>query len=405
MPDAQIVEWIRHKYSAIVGELDERARRRWAAAEARSLGWGGISAVAEATGISDRTIRNGIRELQGPDPLPPDRQRRWGAGRPSRENAQPELTEALEALIEPHERGDPMSPLRWTCKSIRTLARELRAQGFEVGSTKVGELLKTLGYSLQANRKTIEGKQHPDRNAQFEHIARRVKARQRRGEPAISIDTKKKESLGKMKNSGKTYCRKGKPTEVKSHDFPDKELGKAVPYGVYDLINNEAGVSVGIGHDTAEFAVASIRRWWKRLGNKRYPTAKRLLITADSGGSNNPRTRLWRWELQHLADETGLILEVCHYPPGTSKWNKIEHRLFCHITRNWRGIPLETLEVVVNLIGATRTEEGLEVHAWLDGKKYEKGLKVNEADLAEVCIKRNKFHGDWNYEIHPRQSV
>jgi len=403
MPDAQIVEWIRHKYSAIVGELDERARRRWAAAEARSLGWGGISAVAEATGISDRTIRNGIRELQGPDPLPPDRQRRWGAGRPSRDNAQPELTEALEALIEPHERGDPMSPLRWTCKSIRTLARELRAQGFEVGSTKVGELLKTLGYSLQANRKTIEGKQHPDRNAQFEHIARRVKARQRRGEPAISIDTKKKESLGKMKNSGKPH--RGKPTEVKSHDFPDKELGKAVPYGVYDLINNEAGVSVGIGHDTAEFAVASIRRWWKRLGNKRYPTAKRLLITADSGGSNNPRTRLWRWELQRLADETGLILEVCHYPPGTSKWNKIEHRLFCHITRNWRGIPLETLEVVVNLIGATRTEEGLEVHAWLDGKKYEKGLKVNEADLAEVCIKRNKFHGDWNYEIHPRQSV
>ena len=405
MPDAQIVEWIRHKYLAIVGELDERARRRWAAAEARSLGWGGISAVAEATGISDRTIRNGIRELQGPDPLPPDRQRRSGAGRLSRENAQPELTEALEALIEPHERGDPMSPLRWTCKSIRTLARELRAQGFEVGSTKVGELLKTLGYSLQANRKTIEGKQHPDRNAQFEHIARRVKARQRRGEPAISIDTKKKESLGKMKNSGKTYCRKGKPTEVKSHDFPDKELGKAVPYGVYDLINNEAGVSVGIGHDTAEFAVASIRRWWKRLGKKRYPTAKRLLITADSGGSNNPRTRLWRWELQRLADETGLILEVCHYPPGTSKWKKIEHRLFCHITRNWRGIPLETLEVVVNLIGATRTEEGLEVHAWLDGKKYEKGLKVNEADLAEVCIKRNKFHGDWNYEIHPRQSV
>lgn len=405
MPDAQVVEWIRHKYLAIVGELDERARRRWAAAEARSLGWGGISAVAEATGISDRTIRNGIREIDGPDPLPPDRQRRSGGGRPSREDEQPELTEALEALIEPHTRGDPMSPLRWTCKSIRTLARELKAQGYQVGSTKVAELLKTLGYSLQANRKTIEGKQHPDRNAQFEHIARRVKARQRRGEPAISIDTKKKEPLGKMKNSGKTYCRKGKPTEVKTHDFPDKELGKAVPYGVYDLLNNEAGVSVGIGHDTAEFAVASIRRWWERLGEKRYPSARRLLITADSGGSNNPRTRLWRWELQRLADETGLILEVCHYPPGTSKWNKIEHRLFCHITRNWRGIPLETLEIVVNLIGATRTEQGLEVHAWLDGKKYEKGLKVNDADLAEVCIKRNKFHGDWNYEMHPRQSV
>jgi transposase len=405
MPDAQVIDWIRDKYSAIVGELDERARRRWAAVEARSLGWGGISAVAKATGISDRTIRNGIKEIEGSDLLPPDRQRRLGAGRRSREDEQPELTEALEALIEPHERGDPMSPLRWTCKSIRALARELKAQGFEVGSTKVSDLLKTLGYSLQANRKTIEGKQHPDRNAQFEHIARRVKARQRRREPAISIDTKKKEPLGKMKNSGKTYCRKGKPIEVTTHDFPDKELGKAVPYGVYDLINNEAGVSVGIGHDTAEFAVAAIRRWWKRLGKKRYPSAKRLLITADSGGSNSPRTRLWRLELQHLADETGLILELCHYPPGTSKWNKIEHRLFCHITRNWRGIPLETLEIVVNLIGATTTEQGLEVHAWLDRKKYEKGLTVADADLAEVCIKRNTFHGDWNYEIHPRHSV
>lgn len=405
MPDAQVVEWIRHKYLAIVAELGERSRRRWAAVEARSLGWGGISAVAQATGISDRTIRNGIKEIEGPDPLSPDRQRRPGAGRRSREDEQPDLIKALEMLIEPNVRGDPMSPLRWTCKSIRTLARELKAEGFQVGSTKVAELLKTRGYSLQANRKTIEGKQHPDRNAQFEHIARRVKARQRRGEPAISIDTKKKEPLGKMKNPGKTYCRKGKPTEVKTHDFPDKELGKAVPYGVYDLVNNEAGVSVGIGHDTAEFAVASIRRWWKRLGKKRYPSAKRLLITADSGGSNCPRTRLWRWELQRLADETGILIEVCHYPPGTSKWNKIEHRLFCHITRNWRGIPLETLEIVVNLIGATTTEQGLEVHAWLDGKKYEKGRKVSDADLAEVYIKRNKFHGDWNYEIHPRQSV
>ncbi len=405
MPDAQVVEWIRYKYLAIVWELDERARRLWAAAEARSLGWGGISAVAQATGISDRTIRNGIREIENPDLLPPDRQRKPGAGRAAREQEQPDLIKALEALIEPVARGDPMSPLRWTCKSTRVLARELKSQGFQVGSTKVGELLKRLGYSLQSNRKTIEGRQHPDRNAQFEHIARRVKARQRRGEPAISIDTKKKEPLGTMKNPGKTYRRKGQPIEVNTHDFPDKELGKAVPYGVYDLAHNEAGVSVGIGHDTAEFAVASIRRWWQRLGQKRYPSAKRLLITADSGGSNSPRTRLWRWELQRLADETGMILEVCHYPPGTSKWNKIEHRLFCHITRNWRGIPLETLEIVINLIGATTTEEGLEVHAWFDGKKYEKGRKISDTDLAEVSIKRNKFHGDWNYEIHPQPST
>ncbi len=402
MPDAQVVEWIRQKYVAVVSDLDERARRRWAGAEARSLGWGGISAVAQATGISDRTIRNGIKEIGNPYLLSPDRQRKPGAGRPSREEEQPDLIKALETLLEPQSRGDPMSPLRWTCKSTRALARELKDQGFQVGSTKVAELLKTLGYSLQSNRKTIEGKQHPDRNAQFEHIAGRVKARQRRGEPAISIDTKKKEPLGKMKNPGKTYRRKGKPIEVKTHDFPDKELGKAVPYGVYDLAHNEAGVTVGIGHDTAEFAVASIHRWWKRLGQKRYPSAKRLLITADSGGSNSPRTRLWRWELQRLADETGMIIELCHYPPGTSKWNKIEHRLFCHITRNWRGVPLETLEIVVNLIGATTTEQGLEVHAWLDEKKYEKGRKVSDRDLAEVYIKRNKFHGDWNYEIHPR---
>ena len=402
MPDAQVVEWIRDKYLAIFSDLDERGRRRWAAAEARSLGWGGIIAVAMATGISDRTIRNGIRELDDPDALPPDRQRKPGAGRRSREEEEPGLIEALEALIEPVSRGDPMSPLRWTCKSTRVLAGELQDQGFVISSTKVGALLKSQGYSLQSNRKTIEGKQHPDRNAQFEHIARRVKARQRCGEPAISVDTKKKEPLGKMKNPGKTYRRKGRPIQVKTHDFPDKELGKAVPYGVYDIARNEAGVSVGIGHDTAEFAVASIRRWWKRMGRKRYGSPKRLLITADSGGSNSPRTRLWLSELQRFADETGIILEVCHYPPGTSKWNKIEHRLFCHITRNWQGIPLEALEIVVNLIGSTRTKEGLEVHAWLDGRKYEKGCKISDAEFAEIYIKRNKFHGDRNYEIHPR---
>ena len=402
MPDVQVTEWIRHKYLAILSDLDERGKRRWAAAEARSLGWGGIAAVAQATGMSDRTIRNGIRELDDPHALGPDRQRKHGAGRCAREQEQPDLIKALEALIEPVSRGDPMSPLRWTCKSTRVLADELKSQGFIVSSTKVGALLKSQGYSLQSNRKTVEGKQHPDRNAQFGHIARRVKARQRRGEPAISVDTKKKETLGNLKNAGKTYRPKGRPAKVKTHDFPDKKLGKAVPYGVYDIDRNEAGVTVGIGCDTAEFAMAAIRRWWKRLGKKRYGSPKRLLITADSGGSNSSRTRLWKVELQRFADETGMIIEVCHYPPGTGKWNKIEHRLFCHITRNWRGVPLETLEVVVNLIGSTRTGEGLEVHAWLDEKKYEKGRKVSDAELNEVHIKRNKFHGDWNYVIHPQ---
>ena len=402
MPDANVIEWIRDKYLAIVADLDERGRRRWAAAEARSLGRGGVTAVAAATGISDRTVRNGIRELVDPEAVPSGRQRKPGGGRRSREDSQPELIRALEALIEPVTRGDPMSPLRWTCKSTRVLERELTAQGFRIGSTKVGELLKSRGYSLQSNRKMLEGAQHPDRNAQFEYIARRVKARQRCGEPAISVDTKKKETLGNLKNSGKTYRRKGQPVKVMTHDFPDKSLGKAVPYGVYDLKYNEAGVSIGISHDTAEFATAAIRRWWRRLGSQRYQSPRRLLITADSGGSNSPRTRLWMTELQSLADELQMIIEVCHFPPGTSKWNKIEHRLFCHITRNWQGIPLESLEIVVSLIGSTTTQEGLEVHAWLDSEAYEKGRKVSDQELSEVQIKRNKFHGEWNYEVHPR---
>lgn len=401
MPDAQVVEWIREKYTAIAADLDERARRRWGAAEARSLGWGGIEAVAAATGLSDRTIRNGIRELDDPNAPPPSQQRRSGAGRKARELEQPGLLQALERLIESGTRGDPMSPLRWTCKSTRTLAAELIRQGFDVGCNTVGRLLRACGYSLQANRKTIEGKQHPDRDAQFQHINRRVRAFQRAGQPVISVDTKKKEVLGKMKNPGRTYRRKGDPEKVKTHDFPDKKKGKAVPYGVYDLTHDEAGVSVGISHDTAEFAVAAIRRWWRRPGRKRYPHATRLLITADSGGSNSPRTRLWRWALQQFANETGLKIELCHYPPGTSKWNKIEHRLFCHITRNWQGVPLETMEIVVKLIGSTRTEQGLEVHAWLDESQYTKSKKVSEADLAEVRIRRDPFHGEWNYQILP----
>lgn len=401
MVETDRITRIREKYDAVYPELDERGRRRWAAAEARSLGWGGVTAVAVATGISDRTIRNGIREIEDPSNVLEDRQRLPGGGRKSREIEQPSLLEALKRLVEDTSRGDPMSPLRWTCKSTRILARELARQNFQVSSSKVGQLLRAEGYSLQANRKTVEGKQHPDRDAQFQHIAKRVKAYQRSGQPVISIDTKKKETLGNKRNSGKTYQPKGEPIRVDTHDFPSKDRGKAVPYGVYDVTLNEAGVSVGISADTAEFAVAAIRRWYKRLGKKRYPNAKRLLITADCGGSNSPRTRLWRWALQRLVNETGLQLELCHYPPGTSKWNKIEHKLFCHITRNWRGIPLETIEVVVNLIGATKSETGLEVHAWLDAKVYERSKKVSDEQLEEVIIKRDAFHGEWNYRIQP----
>jgi len=401
MPDATVVVWIREKYDAFVEDLDERARRRWAAAEARSLGRGGIVAVAHATGMSDRTIRSGIKELNDPDQVPVNRQRRVGAGRPSRESQQPDLIDALESLVDAGTRGDPMTPIRWVCHSTRELAKELQQQGFQISSTKVGQLLRAQGYSLQVNRKTVEGKQHPDRDAQFQHIAARVKAFQRTGQPAISVDTKKKEPLGNMKNPGQRYRKKGSPRKVKTHDFPDKELGKAVPYGVYDITHNEAGVSVGISHDTAEFAVASIRRWWKRLGRKRYPGAKRLLITADCGGSNSPRTRLWRWALQQFANESGLQIELCHYPPGTSKWNKIEHRLFCHITRTWQGVPLETFAIVISLIGSTKTDTGLEVHAWLDESVYEKSKQVSAAQLEEVIIRRDSFHGEWNYKILP----
>ena len=403
MQDEMIVDMIRKKYTAILADLDERASRRWAASEAIALGYGGITTVSLATDISDRTIRNGISELNAREGLSPARQRKVGAGRKRREEEQPKLVAALEKLVNPATRGDPQSSLRWTCKSTRILARELVRKGFRVSSTKVGQILKSMGYSLQSNRKTIEGKQHPDRDAQFEFIAERVAANCRVKQPSVSVDTKKKEVLGNLKNPGKTYRQSKSPVKVTTHDFPSKELGKAVPYGVYDLDRNEAGVTVGISSDTAEFAVAAIRRWWNKLGKKRYPTAKRLLITADSGGSNSPRTRLWRVELQKLANKTGLVIEVCHYPPGTSKWNKIEHKLFCHITRNWRGVPLETLEIVVNLISGTTTETGLEVHAWLDTKAYETKKEVSDMELSDVNIIRNAFHGEWNYEVRPNR--
>ncbi len=402
MQDATILATLREKFIELSDDLDERGRRRWAAVEARALGRGGITAVARATGMSDRTIRTGLAELDAPDPLSADRQRRRGAGRKPHPLTQPGLVEALDRMIDPGSRGSPTNPLRWTIKSTRRLASELRDQGYQVSATSVRRLLARMGYSLQANRKTREGRQHPDRDGQFRHIERRVRSCKRRREPAISVDTKKKEVLGKLKNPGAAYRPRGQPEEVKTHDFPDPKLGKAIPYGVYDIHENQAGVSVGISHDTAEFAVGAIRRWWEKLGRDRDGRARRLLVTADSGGSNSARNRLWKVELQRLADETGLVIEVCHYPPGTSKWNKIEHRLFCHITRNWRGRPLETLEVVVESISATTTETGLEVHAWLDQGTYERGRKVSDQELAECHIKRHAFHGEWNYEIHPR---
>ena len=409
MTDETVVEWIQSKYENLADELGERARRRWAAVEALSLGRGGIAAVAKATGISDRTIRNGIRELREGDTPAAGRQRRVGAGRKAANQRDPGLLDAWEGLVEPATRGDPQSPLKWTCKSTRELSRELKKVGYTVSHSTVARLLKDAGDSLQSNRKTIEGKQHPDRNAQFEQISRRIKSQQRAGQPALSVDTKKKEIIGKYKNSGRTWRLKGQPIKVQTHDFPEQDHKgktiKAVPYGVYDIGRNEAWVNVGITHDTAQFAVASIRTWWRRLGRRRYPKAnlRRILITADSGGSNGPRSRLWKYELQKLADKLGVEIELCHFPPGTSKWNKIEHRVFCHITRTWRGKPLQSYQMVVSLIGSTRTTTGPEVHATLDEADYKKGIKISNAEYQSINITPRKFHGDWNYIIKPRK--
>jgi len=401
--DGRIVQWIESKYRGLRDELSEFTRRRWAAVEAASLGRGGISVVSAATGLAHSTIRRGLRELNSGDTPSGGRERRQGAGRKRIDVIDPCIKASLERLVEPERRGDPQSPLRWTCKSTRRLAKELTAQGHAVGPTTVRHLLQAAGYSLQANRKTREGQSHPDRDAQFRHINRRVQGQQRQGQPAISVDTKKKEPLGKLKNPGPEWRPKGKPREVDVHDFPDPRKGKAVPYGVYDLSHNEAWVSVGVSSDTAEFAVETIRAWWKRLGRRRHREARRLLITADSGGSNSCRNRLWKVELQRFSNETGLAIEVCHFPPGTSKWNKIEHRLFCHVTRNWRGQPLETYEIVVNLIGSTTTESGLTVHAELDAGTYEKGRKVPDDEFAAVNIRPSRFHGEWNYVIRPNE--
>jgi hypothetical protein len=393
---------IRKKFLSLKGVLHERARRLWAAAEAKSLGRGGVKAVLRATGLSPTTLNLGLRDLASGEALDDGRIRRPGAGRKSLKILEPGLDQALEKLVEPVTRGDPESPLRWTSKSTRILAGELKRAGYQVSHTWVGQLLHASGYSLQANAKNREGANHPDRNAQFEHINEQATRQIRRHEPAISVDTKKKEPVGDFKNAGKTWHPKGRPEEVRVHDFIDPQLGKAIPYGVYDMARNAGWVSVGITHDTAAFAVATIRRWWQRMGRRVYPKARSLLITADSGGSNGSRLRLWKWELQKLADDIGLTLRVCHLPPGTSKWNKIEHRLFSFISQNWRGIPLLTHAAIVSLIGATRTRTGLKVRCELDRRHYPPKIQVTDEQMKTIRLTPEAFHGEWNYAITPQ---
>jgi transposase len=399
----EVVESLRAKFQALLPHLDERQQRLYLASEARSLGHGGIAAVARAAGVSRQTVTDGVDELEsGAAPL--GRARRPGGGRKRLADTDPGLRLALLTLVEPDMRGDPMSPLRWTTLSTRHLARELTDRGHRVSADTVADLLRAEGFSLQSNVKTLEGKQHPDRDAQFRYLNEQVKAYQAVGDPVVSVDTKKKELVGAFHNAGREWRPTGTPIEVDTHDFPDKELGKAVPYGIYDLAANSGWVNVGTDHDTAAFAVESIRRWWNGTGQPCYQHARRLLITADAGGSNSYRTRAWKTELATLAAQTGLAITVCHFPPGTSKWNRIEHRLFCHITLNWRGRPLTSHEVIVQTIAATTTSTGLTVHAELDTGTYPTGVTVSNAQMAALPITRHGWHGDWNYTLHPESS-
>ena len=397
------VDDIRARYRQAAKFLDERGRRLFAANEALAIGYGGVTAAAAATGLARSTIRQAIVELQGGSNPIGSRVRRPGGGRKRAVALQPGLPAALEALIEDAIRGDPETPLRWVSRSQRQIARALLDRGFRVSQKLVGRLLRGLGYSCQANRKTREGTNHPDRDAQFAYINTAVQAAIAAGEPAISVDTKKKELVGDFKNPGRELRPKGRPEPVRVHDFALPGLGKVAPDGVYDLAANAGWVSVGLDADTAAFAVESIRRWWCKLGKARYPQAKRLVITADCGGSNGARVRLWKRELQRFADETGLAVTVAHLPPGTSKWNRIEHRLFAHISRNWRGKPLVSHQVIVQLIGATTTQTGLTVRCEIDASRYPKGIKVTDAEMAELAIERDPFHGEWNYTISPNQ--
>jgi hypothetical protein len=403
----RVLESIGEKYRTLLPAFSERMRRLWAGSEARALGHGGIAVVARATGLARNTVVRGLKELDENSPLDSARVRRAGAGRKRKAVLNPSLKDALERLVEPVTRGDPESPLRWTSKSTRILAGELNADGYSVSHVLVADLLHEMEYRLQANRKTKEGASHPDRDAQFEHINAKVRRRMTTGQPVISVDTKKKERVGCFKNGGRPWRPKGRPERVNVHDFLDPKKSKAIPYGVYELGRNVGWVSVGIAHDTARFAVATIRRWWRELGRKAYPSADTLLITADRGGSNGTRLRLWKWELQRFADTSGLTISVSHLPPGTSKWNKIEHRLFSFISQNWRGQPRLTQATIVSLIANTRTATGLKVRCVLDANNYPAKTIVTDKQRAQVHITRAVFQGDWNYTIHPhaRKSI
>ena len=400
------VNKIRIKYQSLQPEMDERGRRMWAAAETTSLGHGGVAAVARATRLAESTIRAGLREMKNKSSEEDEglhrRIRKKGGGRKPLEQKDVELIDLLDVLVEPTSRGDPMSPLRWTCKSTRRLAKELYKQGHPVSHTKVGQLLVELNYSLQSTRKRMEGKSHPDRNAQFEFINDKVIDFQSHGQPVISVDAKKKELIGRFGNPGREYQPKGSPEEVETYDFPSLANGKGIPYGVYDMTINQGWVSVGVDRDTAQFAVHTICQWWYQMGQEEYSGAEKLLITADGGGSNGSRNRLWKYELQRFSDETGLEITVSHFPPGTSKWNKIEHRMFSHITKNWRGRPLTSHEVIVNLIANTTNEAGLNINAALDSSEYPTGIKISDQAMNELKLEKHEFHGEWNYTIHPR---
>ena len=395
---------IRAKYEALAPVLTERSRRLWAATEAKSLGHGGIAVVIRATGISRSTISRGLQELASADAVEPQRVRRRGGGRQRTTDKDPTLLTDLTALLEATTAGLPDAPLRWTSKSTRKLAAELQAMGHTISATLVAELLVQQGYTLQANRKTREGSQHPDRDAQFHYLNDQIHGAQQRDEPVISVDTKKKELVGDFKNPGREWRPKGTPERVRVHDFVIPEQGKAIPYGVYDLSRDEGWVSVGIDHDTASFAMNAIRSWWQKMGRTVYGGASHLTVTADGGGSNGSRSRLWKWELQQFANRTGLTITVCHHPPGTSKWNKIEHRLFSYIAMNWRGKALTSLATIVSLIGTTTTTSGLRVRSEIDKRSYPKGVTITDEQMQQLHLKRHEFHGDWNYTIHPRKA-